>query len=134
MRKELLPFSPPAIGEDEIQAVVDVLRSGWPTTGPQIGAFEQEFVARFNFEAAAPVSSGTAALHLALLAIGVRPGDAIITTPLTFASTAHVIEYCGATPVFVDIDPRTLNISPTAIEVAVKSHKKVRAIMPVHLH
>ena len=134
MRKELLPFSPPAIGEEEIQAVVEVLRSGWPTTGPQVRAFEQEFAQKFHCEDAAPVSSGTAALHLALLAVGVKPGDAVITTPLTFASTAHVIEYCGATPVFVDVDAQTLNISGAAIEAAIKQHKNVRAVLPVHLH
>jgi dTDP-4-amino-4,6-dideoxygalactose transaminase len=134
MRKELLPFSPPAITDEEIEAVVRVLRSGWPTTGPETRAFEQEFAAKFHCEAALPVSSGTAALHLALLAVGVKPGDAVITTPLTFASTAHAIEYCGAIPVFVDIDPQTLNISAAAVEAALTKHKNVRAILPVHLH
>jgi len=134
MRKELLPFSPPAIADEEIVAAIRVLRSGWPTTGPETRAFEQEFAAKFHCEAALPVSSGTAALHLALLAVGVKPGDAVISTPLTFASTAHAIEYCGAIPVFVDIDPQTLNLSAAAVETVLKQHKSVRAILPVHLH
>jgi dTDP-4-amino-4,6-dideoxygalactose transaminase len=133
MRPKLLPFSPPAIAEEEIEAVVRILRSGWPTTGPEVRAFEQEFVAKFNCEAALPLSSGTAALHLGLLAVGVKAGDAVITTPLTFASTAHAIEYCGALPIFVDVDDG-LNISPAAIEQALKQHDNVRAILPVHLH
>lgn len=134
MRKELLPFSPPAIADEEIEAAIRVLRSGWPTTGPETRELEQEFAAKFHCEAALPVSSGTAALHLTLLAVGVKPGDAVITTPLTFASTAHAIEYCGATPLFADIEPCTLNISPAAIEAALRQHKNVRAILPVHLH
>jgi dTDP-4-amino-4,6-dideoxygalactose transaminase len=133
MRSTLLPFSPPAITEEEIEAVTRVLRSGWPTTGPEVRGFEQEFIAKFDCEAALPLSSGTAALHLGLLAVGVRSGDAVITTPLTFASTAHAIEYCGALPVFVDVD-ESLNISPMAIEQALKQHDNVRAILPVHLH
>lgn len=134
MRPALLPFSPPAIGEEEIQAVIDVLRSGWPTTGPRTRAFEQEFCAKFGIAAAAPVSSCTAALHLALLAVGVKPGDKVITTPFTFCSTAHAIEYCGAEPVFVDVDARSLNISAERIEHALAEHSNVKALLPVHLY
>jgi dTDP-4-amino-4,6-dideoxygalactose transaminase len=126
-----LPFALPDIGEEEIAEVVDSLRSGWITTGPKVHRFEQAF-AEFiggGVEALA-VHSATAGLHLALEAVGVGPGDEVITTPYTFTATAEVVRYLGAHPVFVDIDPATLNIDPARIEAAITPH--TRAILPVH--
>jgi dTDP-4-amino-4,6-dideoxygalactose transaminase len=129
--RDFLPFALPDIGEEEINEVVDSLRSGWLTTGPKTKQFEQNF-AQFlggNIEAIA-VNSATAGLHLALEAIGVGPGDEVITTPYTFTATAEVIRYLGAHPVFVDIDPNTFNIDPNKIEEKITS--KTKAIIPVH--
>lgn len=129
--RDFLPFALPDIGEEEINEVVDSLRSGWLTTGPKTKQFEQNF-AEFlggNIEAIA-VNSATAGLHLALEAIGVGPGDEVITTPYTFTATAEVIRYLGAHPVFVDIDPNTFNIDPNKIEE--KITPKTKAIIPVH--
>jgi len=126
-----LPFAIPDIGEEEIAEVVDSLRSGWITTGPKTKRFEQAF-AEFiggGVEALA-VNSATAGLHLALEAAGVGEGDEVITTPYTFTATAEVIRYLGAHPVFVDIDPSTMNIDVRAIDAAVTS--RTRAILPVH--
>lgn len=126
------------IGEEEIAEVVDTLRSDWITTGPKVQRFEQEFAAFVGAEAALAVSSGTAALHLALLALGVGPGDAVITSPMTFCSGVHVIEHVGARPILVDVEPDTLNIDAhkirAAIERASGSGLRVKAIMPVHLY
>ncbi len=108
MRKTFLPFSPPCIGEEEIAEVVDTLRSDWITTGPKVKRFEQEFAGAVNAPAALAVSSCTAALHVALATLGIGPGDAVITTPMTFCSTVHVIEQVGARPILVDVDPATL--------------------------
>ncbi|OAO77003.1 Bacillosamine/Legionaminic acid biosynthesis aminotransferase [Anoxybacillus flavithermus] len=129
--EDFLPFALPDIGEEEINEVVDSLRSGWLTTGPKTKQFEQNF-AEFlggNIEAIA-VNSATAGLHLALEAIGVGPGDEVITTPYTFTATAEVIRYLGAHPVFVDINPNTFNIDPNKIEEKITS--KTKAIIPVH--
>lgn len=128
---DFLPFALPDIGEEEIAEVLDSLRSGWLTTGPKTKRFEQEFAAFIggNVEAVA-VNSATAGLHLALEAIGVGPGDEVITTTHTFTATAEVIRYLGADPVLVDIDPVTLNIDPAAVERAITP--ATRAIIPVH--
>lgn len=129
--ENFLPFALPDIGEEEIAEVVDSLRSGWLTTGPKTQRFEREF-AEFlggNVQALA-VSSATAGLHLALEALGVGPGDEVITTPYTFTATAGVIRHLGADPVFVDVDPRTFNLDPEKIEQAITPRSKV--IMPVH--
>src|SRR5690242_12217519 len=126
-----LPFALPEIGEEEIAEVVDSLRSGWLTTGPKTRRFEQDF-AEFlggNVQTLA-VNSATSGLHLALEAVGVGPGDEVITTPQTFTATAEVIRYLEADPVFVDIRPDTLNIDPAQIETAITARTK--AIMPVH--
>ena len=139
-----LPFSMPDIGEEEIAEVVDSLRSGWLTTGPKTQIFEKEF-ARFlrareeagsETESAVPlqalaVNSATAGLHLALEAMGVGPGDEVITSPYTFTATAGVIRHLGANPVFVDIDPVTLNIDHRKIERAITERTKV--ILPIHI-
>ncbi len=133
MRSTFLQFAPPSIGEDEIAEVVDTLRSGWITTGPRATAFEREFAATVGAHAALALSSGTAALHLALLALGVGPGDAVIGTDLTFCSSIHVIEHAGARPVLVDVEPETLDVDPARVEEAA-ADPTVRAIMPVHLY
>jgi len=135
MREQFLPFCLPDIGEDEIAEVVATLRSGWLTTGPRTKRFEEEFAAFTGAPEALAVSSGTAAMHLALLACGIGPGDAVITTPLTFCSTVHVIEQVGAHPLLVDVDPETLNLDPARVEQAIRnSGMRVRALLPVHLH
>jgi dTDP-4-amino-4,6-dideoxygalactose transaminase len=126
-----LPFHIPDIGEEEIAEVTDSLRGGWLTTGPKTRRFEEDF-ARYiepNAQALA-VNSATAGLHLALEAIGIQPGDEVITTTLTFTATAEVIRYLGAHPVFVDVDEQTLNMDPHALEAAVTP--RTRAIIPVH--
>jgi len=120
----------PSIGEEEIQEVVECLRSLWLTTGPRVERFEREFAETVGARYALAVNSGTAALHLALEAIGVSEGHQVITTPFTFTATAEVVRYLGADPVFVDIDPLTLNIDHREIEAAVS--EKTRAILPVH--
>ena len=139
MRNKFLPFSPPSIGEDEINEVVDTLRSDWITTGPKVNRFEQQFAKFVGAPDALAVSSGTAALHLSLLALGIGPGDAVITTPLTFCSAVHVIEHVGARPVLVDIERDTLNLDPRGIRRQIERAQKdfalrVRAILPVHLY
>ncbi len=129
-----IPFHRPAIGPDEEREVLEALRSGWITTGPKAKRFEQEFAAYVGARNALAVAHCTGALHLALFAIGIQPGDEIITTPFTFTATAEVMGYLGAIPVFVDIDPATLNIDPDRIEATLSSgkHHKVKAILPVH--
>ncbi len=139
-RLALLPFAPPVLGDEEIEAVVATLRSGWLTSGPRVRQFEEEFRACTGASAALAVSSGTAALHLALVALGIGPGDAVITTPLTFCSTVHAIEQAGAEAVLVDVDPRTLNLDPNAVAARLAvapttpSGARIRAILPVHLY
>ncbi len=139
MRTTFLPFSPPLIGEEEIAEVVDTLRSDWITTGPKVKRFEEEFARFLGAPAALGVTSATDAMLVGLAALGIGPGDAVITTPMTFCSTVHVIEHMGARPVLVDVEPDTLNISPEKIEEALKSQiangkSRVKAIMPVHLY
>lgn len=126
-----LPFALPEIGEEEIAEVVLALRSGWVTTGPKAKQFEADFVEYLGggLEAIA-VNSATAGLHLGLEALGVGPGDEVITTVHTFTATAEVIRYLGADPVFVDVDPATLCIDLDAVEAAITSRTKV--IIPVH--
>jgi dTDP-4-amino-4,6-dideoxygalactose transaminase len=126
-----LPFAWPDIGEEEIAAVVACLRSGWVTTGPATRQFEQEFRTYLGGEVETiSVNSATAGLHLALECLGIGPGDEVIVPTLTFTATAEVVRYLGATPVFVDVDPATLNLSPTAVEAAITGRS--RAIVPVH--
>jgi len=127
-----LPFALPEIGEEEIAEVVDTLRSGWVTTGPKTKRFEEDFV-EFLGDAtlqALAVNSATAGLHLALEALGIGPGDEVITTTHTFTATAEVARYLGADVVLVDIDPDTLCIDPTLVEAAITPRTK--AILPVH--
>jgi len=132
MSKPFLPFAMPDIGDDEIAEVVDTLRSGWVTTGPKAKRFEADFAA-FLGDASLhciAVNSATAGLHLALEALGIGPGDEVITTTHTFTATAEVVRYLGADVKLVDIDPATLNIDPRLIEAAVTP--KSKAIIPVH--
>ena len=132
MSKPFLPFAMPDIGDDEIAEVVDTLRSGWVTTGPKAKRFEADFAA-FLGDASLhciAVNSATAGLHLALEALGIGPGDEVITTTHTFTATAEVVRYLGADVKLVDIDPATLNIDPRLIEAAVTP--KTKAIIPVH--
>jgi dTDP-4-amino-4,6-dideoxygalactose transaminase len=126
-----LPFALPDIGQEEIDEVVDSLRSGWITTGPKTKRFEEEFAAMFGGDTQAiAVNSATAGLHLAVEALGIGPGDEVITTVQTFTATAEVIRYVGADPVFVDIDPDTYCTDPKEIRKAISSRTK--AIIPVH--
>jgi len=130
-----LPFALPDVGEEEIAEVVDSLRSGWLTTGPKVARFEREFAAYLSSGVdsglqALAVNSATAGLHLALEAIGVTVGDEVITTTFTFTATAEVVRYLGAHPVFVDVDPATLNLDAAAVERAITPRTK--AILPVH--
>ena len=128
-----IPFALPFIGEEEIEEVVKTLRSGWLTTGPQTRRFEEEFGAYLGRKHSIAVNSATAGLHLALEAVGVREGDVVITTVYTFTASAEVVRYLGATPVFVDIDPRTKNMDIAKLREAVATHgAKVKAIIPVH--
>ncbi len=123
-------FAPPVIGRGEIDEVVAALESGWLSTGPRVRQFEQAFAAYTGAPYALALNSCTAALHLALLAYEVGPGDEVVTTPLTFCATANVAIHTGATPRFADIDPDTWNLSPAAAEAAVTP--KTRAVVPVH--
>jgi len=129
---KFLPFALPLIGDEEITEVVDTLKSGWLTTGKKTAAFERQFEEFVVAENALAVNSATSGLHLALEAIGVGEGDAVLTTPYTFTATAEVIRYLGADPVLVDIDPQTFNIDPNLIRQEIAKHKNIKAIIPVH--
>lgn len=129
-RQNLLVFGKPLIGEEEIAEVVDSLRSGWLGTGPKVARFEEMFRNYVGSRYAVAVNSCTAALHLAMLAAGIGPGDEVITTPMTFCATANAVLHAGATPVFVDVRRDTLNIDPDRLEGAITKHTK--AILPVH--
>lgn len=132
MSDKFLPFALPYIGEEEVNEVVDTLRSGWLTTGPKAKRFEEEFAKFVNMPYALAVNSCTAGLHLALEAIGIQPGDRIITTPYTFTATAEVMRYLGAIPLFVDIDADTFTIDPHKIATLLETTEDVKAILPVH--
>ncbi|AEP92850.1 spore coat polysaccharide biosynthesis protein and putative transaminase SpsC [Bacillus subtilis subsp. subtilis str. RO-NN-1] len=129
-RNHFLPYSLPLIGKEEIQEVTETLESGWLSKGPKVQQFEKEFAAFVGAKHAVAVNSCTAALFLALKAKGIGPGDEVITSPLTFSSTANTIIHTGATPVFADIDENTLNIDPVKLEAAVTPRTK--AVVPVH--
>jgi dTDP-4-amino-4,6-dideoxygalactose transaminase len=131
-RATFLGFQPPAIGEEEIEAVAETLRSGWLTTGPKAAELEQRAAAYVEAKHVLAVASGTAALHLALLAVGVEPGDEVITTSLTWPATANVIVHAGATPVFADVRESDLNIDPEHVAQLVT--QRTKAILPVDLY
>jgi dTDP-4-amino-4,6-dideoxygalactose transaminase len=130
VRKEFLPFSIPTIEEEEIAEVVDSLRSGWITTGPKVKIFEDAFKSYVNAPYAVPLNSATAGLQLTLIAMGIGPGDEVVTTPMTFAATVNMIIRVGAKPVLADIEPGTLNIDVARIRE--KITERTRAIIPVH--
>ena len=129
-RTDFLPFSKPSLREVEIEEVVDTLRSGWITTGPKAERFEQDFAAYTGAPHALALSSATAGLHIGLLALGLKPGDEVITTPLTWAATANMIEALGGVPVFVDIDYDSLMIDVCQIESKITS--RTVGLLPVH--
>src|SRR3954471_20652782 len=130
-RPAMLGFQPPAIGEEEIAAVAETLRSGWLTTGPRAAELERRMAEYLEAEHVLALASGTAALHLALVALGIGPGDEVITSPITWPATANVIVHTGATPVFVDVREGDLNIDAALIPAAVT--ERTKAILPVHL-
>ena len=130
-RETMLGFQPPAVGDEEIEAVADAIRSGWLTTGPRAAELERRLAGYLEAEHVLAVSSGTAALHLALVALGVGRGDEVITSPITWPATANVIVHCGATPVFADVRDADLNLDPERVAEAVT--ERTKAIIPVHL-
>jgi dTDP-4-amino-4,6-dideoxygalactose transaminase len=130
VRDKFLVFGAPRIEEAEIDEVVASLRSGWLGTGPKVEHFETSFARYLGVEHVAAVNSGTAALHLSILAAGIGPGDEVITTALTFCATVNAIIHAGATPVLVDVDPATMNMDPDQVRARVTS--RTRALVPVH--
>ena len=128
--KKFLPYGKQSIDQDDIDAVVSVLNSDFLTQGPAVGKFEDAFKDTVAAKYAVAVSSGTSALHLSLLALGIGPGDEVITTPNSFLATSNAILYVGATPVFVDIELNQFGIDTAKIEAAITSNTK--AIIPVH--
>ena len=131
IERQFIPVAKPLIGEAEKRAVMEVLDSGHLAQGPRTEAFEQSFAAYIGTKHAIGVNSGTAALIVALQAHGVGPGDEVITTPFSFIATATSILACGATPVFVDVDPFDFNLDPGKVEEAITENTK--AVMPVHI-
>lgn len=127
-------YAKPLIGEEERSRVMAVLESGMIAMGPQTAEFERRFASYVGTEYAVATNSGTAALHVALLAAGVQPGDKVITTPFTFIATSNSVLYCGATPVFADVDPRTYNIDPESLKAVLDRETGVKAILVVHLY
>ena len=131
IRSEFIPFHKPSIDEDEIRSVVETLRSGWLTTGRNVRTFETDFAQYVGSKHAIAVNSGTAALHIALDAVGISEGDEVIVPAMTFAATAEVVLYFKAKPILVDCQRDTLNLDPTQIEAAITP--KTKAIIPVHI-
>ncbi len=126
-------FHRPSIGPEEEREVLNTLRSGWITTGPKAKRFEKEFAEYVGARNALAVAHCTGALHLSLWALGLKPGDEVITTPFTFTATAEVMGYLGVRPVFADVDPGTFNLNPARVEEVLEaSDGRVRALMPVH--
>lgn len=129
--RKMIPYGRQTIEEDDIQAVVDVLRSDYLTTGPKIAEFEKMVADYVGAKYAVAISNGTSALHAACFAAGIQPGDEVITTPLTFAASSNCVLYCGGTPVFADVDLKTYNIDPE--DIRRKITDKTKAIIAVHL-
>src|SRR5262249_53818420 len=129
-KDKFLVFGSPAIEDADIQEVVGVMKSCWLGTGPKTAQFEKDLANYVGAPYSAAVNSCTAALHLSILAAGLKPGDEVITTPMTFCATVNAIIHAGAKPVLADIDPVTMNIDPKSIEGTVSN--RTRAILPVH--
>ena len=129
-RPSMIPVAKPLMGDEEIAAAARAIRSGWITQGPEVVAFEREFAAFVGAPHACAVSSATTALHLALLAVGVKPGDEVVTVSHSFIATANAVRYCGALPVFVDVEPGTFNVDAARIEPVLSA--RTRAILCVH--
>ncbi len=130
MRDDFMVFGAPLIGDDEIEEVVSSMKTGWLGSGPKVAKFEADFARYKGIEYAAALNSCTAALHLSIIAAGIRPGDEVITTPMTFCATVNAIIHAGGTPVLADIDPWTMNIDPA--QVVLKIGPRTRAMVPVH--
>jgi len=128
----MIPYGKHHIDEDDIQAVIDILRSGFLTQGPAVEAFEKALAEYVGVKYAVAVSSGTASLHLAALAAGVGPGTSVVTSPITFVASANASRYCGGDVLFADIDPETVNMSPDALREVLLKNSNVKAIIPVH--
>src|SRR6476619_3674214 len=124
----MIPIAKPSLGEPEAAAARRVILSGWTTQGPEVAGFEREFAEAVGAPHACAVSSCTTALHLALLAAGVGPGDEVITVSHSYIATANAIRYCGAKPVFVDIEPHSYNLDPDLLEAAIT--RRTKAILP----
>jgi dTDP-4-amino-4,6-dideoxygalactose transaminase len=131
VRTTFLGFQPPAVGDEEVAAVAETIRSGWLTSGPKAEELERRMAEYLEAKHVVAVASGTAALHLALLAVGVEPGDEVITSPITWPATANVIVHAGAVPVFADVRDSDLNIDPARAAELVRP--KTKAVLPVHL-
>lgn len=131
VRKKFLVFGSPKIGKAEIKEVIATLKSGWIGTGPRVSKFEQMAAEYTGAKYAIALNSATAGMHLSLIACGLKPGDEVITTPMTFAATANVVEHIGATPIFADINVSSMNINPSEVEK--KITRKTKAIIPVHM-
>jgi len=130
MRTEFLPFSPPLLGDEERNEVLDTLNSDWITTGPKTKAFEGKLKTYLDAPAVVALNSCTAGLHVGLLAMGIQPGDEVLVPSMTFCATANVVEHVGARPILVDVQPDTLNMDPEAAARAITP--KTKAIIPVH--
>jgi dTDP-4-amino-4,6-dideoxygalactose transaminase len=130
MRGSFLQFSPPLVGSEEVDAVIETLKSNWLTTGPKTRQFEQQFAEYVQAPGGLALNSCTAGLHTALVALGIGPGDEVITTPITFAASVNVIEHVGAMPVLADVEQDTLNLDPARVREAITPRTK--AIIPVH--
>jgi dTDP-4-amino-4,6-dideoxygalactose transaminase len=130
-RTTFLSFQPPAVGDEEIAAVAETIRSGWLTTGPRTAELERRFADYLGAKHVIATASGTAALHLSLVALGIGPGDEVITSPITWPATANVIVHAGATPVFADVRESDLNVDPERVRELVT--ERTKAILPVHL-
>ena len=132
--RDTVPIADPVMREEEIEAVRTVMTDGRLADGPVVREFEAEFADYCGAERAVATANGTTALHAALHAVGVRPGDGVVTTPFSFVATANAVRFCGAEPVFADVDPTTYNLDPGAVERLLHTRDDVAAILPVHLY